>query len=113
MTSITIDGESLTFEEVLAVAYGNAGEPKVTLADSAKNNVDRCARAVGRLIERGDIAYGITTGFGAFKDKITSTDEKDLVSEHIMESHEGDLSGHRRTRYRVDAKRGSGEEPFS
>jgi histidine ammonia-lyase len=87
MTSITIDGESLTFEEVLAVAYGNAGEPKVTLADSAKTNVDRCARAVDRLIERGDIAYGITTGFGAFKDKIISTDEVELLQKNIVLSH--------------------------
>jgi histidine ammonia-lyase len=87
MKSIIIDGESLTFEQVLAVAYGNAGEPKVTLADFAKQNVDRCARAVDRLIERGDIAYGITTGFGAFKDKIISTDEVELLQKNIVLSH--------------------------
>ena len=72
MTSIIIDGESLTFEQVLAVAHGRPGDPRVELAAAAKENVGRCAKAVDRLIERGEIAYGITTGFGAFKDKIIS-----------------------------------------
>ena len=35
------------------------------------------------------------------------------MSEPIMASHDRDLSGHRRSRYRVDAKGGSGEDPFS
>ena len=30
-----------------------------------KQNVARCAAAVDRLIDRGEIAYGITTGFGS------------------------------------------------
>ena len=56
MTEIIIDGESLTFEQVLAVAYGKPNEPRVVLAESAKANVERCARAVDTLIERGEIA---------------------------------------------------------
>jgi histidine ammonia-lyase len=87
MTSITIDGESLTFEQVLAVAHGEPGEPRVELAATAKENVSRCAKAVDRLIERGEIAYGITTGFGAFKDKIISADEVELLQRNIVLSH--------------------------
>ena len=87
MSKIIIDGESLTFEQVLAVAYGRPGEPLVALADKAKMNVARCAAAVDRLIERGEIAYGITTGFGAFKDKIISSDEVELLQRNIVLSH--------------------------
>ena len=87
MNEIIIDGENLTFEQVLAVAYGKPGEPSVALADSSKENVGRCAAAVDRLIERGEIAYGITTGFGAFKDKIISTDEVELLQRNIVLSH--------------------------
>ena len=87
MNEIIIDGENLTFEHVLAVAYGKPGEPSVALADSSKENVGRCAAAVDRLIERGEIAYGITTGFGAFKDKIISTDEVELLQRNIVLSH--------------------------
>ena len=87
MNEIIIDGENLTFEQVLAVAYGKPGGPSVALADHAKASVSRCAAAVDRLIERGEIAYGITTGFGAFKDKIISTDEVELLQRNIVLSH--------------------------
>jgi histidine ammonia-lyase len=84
---IVIDGESLTFEHVAAVAYGNAGEPRVLLSALAKKRVQRCADAVQTLIDRGEIAYGITTGFGAFKDKIISPDEAALLQKNIVLSH--------------------------
>jgi histidine ammonia-lyase len=87
MQEIIIDGESLTFEQVLAVAHGAPGSPRVVLAEHAKQNVARCAAAVDRLIERGEIAYGITTGFGAFKDKIISSDEVELLQRNIVLSH--------------------------
>ena len=75
MNEIILDGESLTFEQVIAVAYGKPDEPRVVLSENAKAHVNRCAEAVRKLIARGEIAYGITTGFGAFKDKIISPEE--------------------------------------
>ena len=87
MSEIVLDGENLTFEQVLAVAYGRPGEPRVALAEEAKANVQRAADAVETLIERGEIAYGITTGFGAFKDKIISRDEVALLQRNIILSH--------------------------
>jgi len=87
MNEIIINGESLTFEQVIAVAYGRPGGPRVVLAEKARSAVDRCARAVEKLIERGEIAYGITTGFGAFKDRIISRDEVELLQRNIVLSH--------------------------
>src|SRR5688572_14882870 len=87
MTEIVLDGESLTFEQVLAVAYGEPGEPRVVLSERAKANVRRAADAVDTLLERGEIAYGITTGFGAFKDKIISLAEVELLQRNIVVSH--------------------------
>lgn len=87
MKEIIIDGESLTFEQVIAVAYGKPGAPSVVLGENARAAVKRCAVAVDSLIERGEIAYGITTGFGAFKDKIISRDEVELLQRNIVLSH--------------------------
>lgn len=87
MNEIIIDGESLTFEQVIAVAYGQPNEPRVVLAEKARSAVDRCSRAVEKLLERGEIAYGITTGFGAFKDRIISRDEVELLQRNIVLSH--------------------------
>jgi histidine ammonia-lyase len=87
MAEVILDGENLTFEEVLAVAYGTPGAPRVSIADSARANVQRAANAVDTLLERGEIAYGITTGFGAFKDKIISRDEVETLQRNIVLSH--------------------------
>jgi histidine ammonia-lyase len=84
---IVLDGESLTFEDVIAVPYGQPNEPRVVLSDSAKQNVNRSALAVETLLERGEIAYGITTGFGAFKDKIISREEVRQLQRNIVVSH--------------------------
>ena len=87
MSEVILDGENLTFEQVIAVANGQPGEPRVVLAETAKLNVGRSAAAVDTLLERGEIAYGITTGFGAFKDKIISLDEVGLLQRNIVVSH--------------------------
>ena len=87
MEEIVLDGESLTVEQVLAVAYGAANAPRVVLSDAAKQQVARSADAVQILLERGEIAYGITTGFGAFKDKIISREEVELLQRNILVSH--------------------------
>lgn len=87
MDGIVLDGESLTFEQVLAVAYGEPNKPRVSLSEKAKGQVRRSAAAVQTLLERGEIAYGITTGFGAFKDKIISREEVELLQRNILVSH--------------------------
>ena len=87
MNEIVLDGESLTFEQVTAVAYGAPGAPAVRLATTAVKNVQRSAAAVDMLLERGEIAYGITTGFGAFKDRIISLDEVGELQRNIVLSH--------------------------
>lgn len=86
-TTIVFDGESLTFEQVISVAFGSPGSPRVELSKAAIGNVGRSADAVQTLLERGEIAYGITTGFGAFKDKIISRREVELLQRNIVLSH--------------------------
>jgi histidine ammonia-lyase len=87
MNEIILDGESLTFKQVVAVAYGKPNEPRIILAESAKEKVNRAAEAVQKLLDRGEVAYGITTGFGAFKDRIISLEEVELLQRNILISH--------------------------
>jgi histidine ammonia-lyase len=84
---VVIDGQNLTFEEVVSIAYGTPGEPRVVLAEAAKAAVIRCSDAVQTLLDRGEIAYGITTGFGAFKDKIISPEDAATLQRNVVLSH--------------------------
>jgi len=87
MNEIILDGESLTFDQVWEVSSGKPNSPRVSLSEVAEKRVERSARAVEQLLERGEIAYGITTGFGAFKDKIISPDEVRKLQKNIVMSH--------------------------
>ncbi len=87
MNPILLDGEHLTIEQVLAVAYGHPGDPVVMLSESANVQVDRAARGVQRLLDEGRIAYGITTGFGAFKDRLIAPDQVEQLQRNILVSH--------------------------
>ncbi|MEO5860826.1 MAG: histidine ammonia-lyase [Pyrinomonadaceae bacterium] len=87
LSEIVLNGESLTFEQVLSVAYGGAAVPRVLLDDEAAVKVARASDAVDTLLDRGEIAYGITTGFGAFKDKIISREEVEKLQRNIVLSH--------------------------
>lgn len=87
MSDIILDGKSLTFEQVTQVAYGQPGAPRVTLGNDARQRVQRAADAVQRLLDEGVVAYGITTGFGAFKDRVIPADQVELLQHNILVSH--------------------------
>ncbi|MDK1028464.1 MAG: histidine ammonia-lyase [Anaerolineae bacterium] len=86
-STITLDGKSLTIEDVIQVAYGAPSNPKVELSSDAIKRVERAAQAVKDLLARGEVAYGITTGFGAFKDKLISTGQVETLQRNILMSH--------------------------
>lgn len=87
MNEIILDGRLLTFEKVIAAAKGKPGEPRVVLSEKAKQKINTAAEAVQILLNRGEIAYGITTGFGAFKDKIISSEQVEQLQRNIVLSH--------------------------
>jgi histidine ammonia-lyase len=84
---IHLDGQSLTLEQVLAVAYGAPNAPRVELSAGARPQIERAAQAVQKLLARGEIAYGITTGFGAFKNRIIAPAEVEELQRNILLSH--------------------------
>jgi histidine ammonia-lyase len=87
MSPVILDGETLTLDQVMVVAYGQPGQPKVELSPQAKARVKRTAEAVEQMLAQGQIAYGITTGFGAFKDRIISPDQVEQLQRNIVLSH--------------------------
>ena len=84
---IDIDGASLTMAQVWAVARGQPGQPQVRLTPQAQSAVTRAAQGVQTLLAQGKLAYGVTTGFGAFKDKVISPDQVEQLQYNILVSH--------------------------
>ncbi len=69
------DGTNLTPADVAHIARsprGGAGTPRdlVSISEETAERVRRSRAIVDRIVERDEVVYGITTGFGAFKDKV-------------------------------------------
>lgn len=84
MNTVVLDGESLTMEMVWAVAVQGVN---AVLGDAARTRVQTCHEAVKRLVAEGEIAYGITTGFGAFKKKLIRPDQTAALQVNLLRSH--------------------------
>ena len=87
MITVIVDGEHLTIEDVIQVAHAAPGDIHLELAPEARQKVDRARAAVEDFVARGQVIYGITTGFGAFKDRIIPHDALRQLQRNIVMSH--------------------------
>ncbi len=83
MEPLQISGENLKVDEVVDVARGRS----VTLDPATLAGIERSQAAVEQLVAEGQIAYGITTGFGRFKDKFISPDQARQLQLNLVRSH--------------------------
>ena len=81
--SLVVSGKNLKVDDVAAVADGRAA----TLDPDALPAIERSRAAVEQLVAEGRIAYGITTGFGRFKDRLISPDQVKQLQLNLVRSH--------------------------
>lgn len=80
---VEIDGGSLTLEQTAAVADGD----EVSVAVQALARVARARRFVESILERGEVVYGINTGFGALADVMIPPDKLRQLQVNLVRSH--------------------------
>ncbi len=81
---VSIDGESLTIEDVVNVARHGF---EVVLDDTARKKIEESRAVVERALNEGRTVYGVNTGFGDLAD--VSIDEHDLakLQVNLIRSH--------------------------
>jgi len=87
MNTIDVDGRHLTIADVVAVAKAQPGEVGLHLTAEAGAAVERASNAVAAIVRERKVVYGITTGFGAFKDKVILPEEIRQLQRNILRSH--------------------------
>jgi histidine ammonia-lyase len=95
---VVIDGNSLTIEQVAAVACDRA---RVSLAPHARQRVALTRAVVDGLVARGAVAYGVTTGFGKLSEIAIPPDRLAELQVNLVRSHAagvGDLLPEREVR---------------
>lgn len=83
-TPLALDGNSLTIEDVYAVAV--RGSP-VTLSPAARDRALESRRHVDQLVRRGEVAYGVTTGFGKLSDVVIPAARLAELQVNLVRSH--------------------------
>ncbi|HEU4641790.1 MAG TPA: histidine ammonia-lyase [Gemmatimonadaceae bacterium] len=81
---ILIDGMSLTVADVRRVAEGTA---TVALAPAARERIARARRIVEDVVRRGDVVYGVTTGFGKLSEVAIPPDRLAELQVNLVRSH--------------------------
>ncbi|HZT42231.1 MAG TPA: histidine ammonia-lyase [Chthonomonadaceae bacterium] len=81
--AIMLDGNSLTLEQMGTIAGG----APVALAQEARRRVEQTRRCVEQIVARGDVVYGINTGFGALADVRIAPDELRQLQLNLLRSH--------------------------
>jgi histidine ammonia-lyase len=86
LQKVSIDGQTLTIDEVAQTA-NSKGQVEVKLSPQAKEQIKHSRDIVEELLEKRAIVYGITTGFGKFKDVYVAPEQSEEMQKKFLLSH--------------------------
>jgi histidine ammonia-lyase len=81
--TVTLDGERLSIEDVVAVARG----AEVRISHDAVQRAERSRKALEAILESGEAVYGVNTGFGPLKSEIIPPEHQLELQENLVRSH--------------------------
>ncbi len=81
---LLLDGNSLTIADVAAVAEGSRS---VALAPAARERMRTTRAIVEGFVARGEVVYGVTTGFGKLSDIAIAPDQLAQLQVNLVRSH--------------------------
>ena len=81
---VVLDGNSLSIEQIVAVARNGA---RVSVAESARHQVQRSRDLLEKLVAEGVAVYGVTTGIGELASVRISPEQSAELSRRIIYSH--------------------------
>jgi histidine ammonia-lyase len=87
-SSLALSGQTLTLEEIAAVACDSR---EVTVADAAWSKIKASRQVVEAVVTSGETAYGINTGFGKLADVRISNGDLKALQRNLVLSHASGL----------------------
>ncbi len=83
MTPIILTGNDLSIADLAAVTRG----APVAFSDSAIAAMEASRAVVDRAVERGEVVYGVNTGFGSFADVRIGAADLEALQKNLVRSH--------------------------
>ena len=84
MDALLIDGETLTIEDVHAVAFHHR---RVSLAAAAREKMLRSRSVIESIVNADRAVYGVSTGFGKLSDVHIGRDQITPLQHNLVRSH--------------------------
>jgi len=84
MKTVLIDGNSLTIEDVVAVARNHV---QVKISEEAKDKIIKCRKVVEEFVKEKRVIYGVTTGFGALSNITIPQESVKKLQSNMIKSH--------------------------
>jgi histidine ammonia-lyase len=81
---LLLDGTNLTLQHLRTF---EAQRPRASIPQSARERMQASVDVVRHAVESNRLAYGITTGFGAFANKRISSDQLRQLQVNLLRSH--------------------------
>lgn len=82
---LVIGNEPLKIEDVVRVARNK--DIEVSLSQKAKDNILKSREVVENIVKEKKIVYGVTTGFGMFKNKFIAAGDVKTLQKNLIRSH--------------------------
>ncbi|MDQ1628761.1 MAG: histidine ammonia-lyase [Actinomycetota bacterium] len=84
MRTVTVTGDALTLEDLVAVALGEA---RAELGPGVEDRMEPSRRVVADAVEQDRVMYGVTTGFGALADTHVGRADLERMQLALIRSH--------------------------
>jgi histidine ammonia-lyase len=84
VSRVVLTGADLTVAAVEAVARGGAD---ATLDAGARRRMKRSRAVVEKLVDEGEVVYGVTTGVGALANRFIDQADAEQLQENLLVSH--------------------------
>jgi histidine ammonia-lyase len=81
---IELNGQQFSLEEIERVARG---DERIALSADARARVEAARRVVERIVEAGQVVYGVNTGFGKLSDVVVPREELRELQLNLVRSH--------------------------
>lgn len=81
---ITVDGNSLTIDQVLSVAEGSE---EIRISDQAYDRIEKSHISLMKIVSSGNRVYGVTTGFGSLLNVDVEKEDIVRLQSNLIRSH--------------------------
>ena len=81
---VVLDGDSLTIKSLLEITRKGK---KVELSEEAIKKIKKSRKIIESKLDKDEIIYGVSTGFGKLSDAVISPSERGILQTKLIKSH--------------------------